>query len=284
MATKKSKNKAARNSSRASESKVTVDRGESKTASKKSDGNFLDRIQNDLEKNQSYLNLILGALIVIVLGVLVFNYFNKPSEDSGNITPQAEQQKTTDEAGDVTKEALPGKYTVKEGDTLFTIAEKYYNDGYKYSEIIKENNLTSEGISTGQELTIPKLEEEMAAASPDASASPEASIEPSPGSAMASPSPEEVAEASPSPEAMAQASPATMTDPDSTGTGGAENQTVWGEAITGDSYTVQAGDWLSKIAGRAYGDITKYTVIAEANNIQNPDTIEVGTVLKIPRN
>lgn len=279
MATRKTKSKAAR-SSRASESKVTVDRGESRD-SRKSE-NFLDKIQNDLEKNQSYLNLILGALIVIVLGVLIFNYFNKPSEQPGNVTPQAEQTNTTDDNGDVTKEALPGKYTVKEGDTLFTIAQKYYDDGYKYTEIIKENNLPGETISTGQALNIPKLEDAMAMASAEASASPETSMSPSASpanetsteTAMASPSPEvtEWTSASPSPAASAEF-----------GTGGAENQTVWGETISGDKYTVQAGDWLSKIAGRAYGDIYQFEKIAKANNITDPNSIEVGTVLSIPR-
>lgn len=245
----------------ASQSRVSIDRGEEKDS-----GNFLDRIQTDLEKNQSYLNLILGALIVIVLGVLVFNYFNKPS-DQGNVTPQAET--TTDEQGDVTKEALPGKYKVKEGDTLFSIAQKYYDDGGKYSEISKENKLLSENIEVDQELTIPKIEAiVLASSSPEVSASPteEALVSPSPEASLAP-----VSEASP------------VTAPES-GKGGAINQTVWGGTITSDSYTVQSGDWLSKIAGRAYGDVMKYDAIAKANNISNPDNIEVGTVLKIPRN
>jgi lysozyme len=265
---KAKKTKAAKRTSDASESKVTVDRGETKSAENKSGGNFLDRIQNDLEKNQSYLNLILGALIVIVLGVLIFNYFNKPSTDTGNVTPTAET--TTDESGDVKKENLPGKYKAKEGDTLFIIAQKYYDDGNKYNEIMKDNNLTSENIEVGQELNIPRLENPNA--SPEASSSPEASPSESPKA-----SEEPISMASPSPEAMGMK----MEDP---GTGGATNQTVWGETISADTYTVQPGDWLSKIAGRAYGDITKYNAIASANNISNPDNIEVGVVLKIPRN
>jgi len=283
MATKKSKTKSAkRTTSRvsAAESKVTVDRGERNVTSrsdKKSDENFLDRIQNDLEKNQSYLNLILGALIVIVLGVLVFNYFNKPEDEEGIVTPVAEQM--TDENGDVTKENLPGKYTVKEGDTLFTVAASYYGDGNKYTEIVKENALPSESIEVGQGLTIPKLEVDPSA-SPDASGSASPSTEPS-----ASPSPSAEAMASPeeseAPVAGASIQPTMTTD---TGTGGAMNQTTWGAEIKEDTYTVQADDWLSKIAGRAYGDMTKYEAIAKANNISNPDTIEVGTVLKIPRN
>jgi nucleoid-associated protein YgaU len=40
---------------------------------------------------------------------------------------------------------------------------------------------------------------------------------------------------------------------------------------------------LSKIAGRAYGDVYQFDKIAKANNITDPNNIEVGTVLKIPR-
>lgn len=278
MATRKTKSKTAKRTTRASasESRVTVDRGESassKRASSDSNGNFLDKIQNDLEKNQSYLNLILGALIVVVLGVLIFNYFNRPNDETGNVTPVAET--TMDENGDVKKENLPGKYTVKEGDTLFTIAQKYFDDGYKYTEISKANELTNDSIEVGQELTIPKIESAMA----EASSSPEASSSTQPEMAAASTEPSPSA----TPEAMAEASPSTAPEAN-TGTGGAENQTTWGETITGDTYTVQENDWLSKIAGRAYGDISKYQAIAQANNISNPDRIEVGTVLKLPRN
>lgn len=273
MARANKKTKAAKKTTRTSESRVTVDResSSSKRSSSDSNGNFLDKIQNDLEKNQSYLNLILGALIVVVLGVLIFNYFNRPADETGNVTPVAET--TTDENGDVKKESLPGKYTVKEGDTLFTIAEKYFGDGYKYTEISQENELTGDSIEVGQELTIPKIESAMA----DASATPSGSMNPEMAMASVEPS------ASPSPEAMAESSPSTAPEA-GTGTGGADNQTTWGETISGDSYTVQENDWLSKIAGRAYGDISKYQAIAQANNISNPDRIEVGTVLKLPRN
>ncbi|MFH1536107.1 MAG: LysM domain-containing protein, partial [Patescibacteria group bacterium] len=137
------------------------------------------------------------------------------------------------EAGqDVSPESLPGKYTVKEGDTLFTIADKYYQDGYQYTELAKANNLTNENlIEAGQVLEIPKLDIET----------------------------------------------------QSLATGGG-NTTIWGPKIEGNTYTVVEGDWLSKIAGRAYGDIMAFDKIAKANNIQNPDLIEPGMVLTIPDN
>lgn len=241
------------------QSRLIVEKRGSKD--KGSSESFIDKIQTDLEKNQSYLNLILGALIVIVLGVLIFNYFNKPG-DEGEISQTAQQ--TTDEQGDVTKESLPGNYTVKEGDTLFLIAQKYYDDGNLYTEIVKGNNLTTDSITTGQKLTIPGL---------DVSASPKATEKPS-----ASPEASSAPEASASVKASADPSEAPAW-----GKGGAINQTTWGESISKDTYTVVKGDWLSTISGRAYGDIMQYEKIAKANNISNPDIIEVGTVLKIPR-
>jgi heat shock protein HslJ len=56
-------------------------------------------------------------------------------------------------------------------------------------------------------------------------------------------------------------------------------------------YTVQADDWLSKLADRFYGDVLAYPTIVEATNgqaderfanIANPDLIEPGWLLCIP--
>ena len=47
-------------------------------------------------------------------------------------------------------------------------------------------------------------------------------------------------------------------------------------------YTVQSGDSLSKIAKHFYGDAQKFTVIARANDIANPDLVKVGEELEIP--
>ena len=48
------------------------------------------------------------------------------------------------------------------------------------------------------------------------------------------------------------------------------------------TYTVQPGDNLSKISKRYYGDANKYPVIAQANNLADPDKIKVGQELVIP--
>ncbi len=52
----------------------------------------------------------------------------------------------------------------------------------------------------------------------------------------------------------------------------------------GRTYTVQAGDSLSKIAKREYGDASQWKRIHEANKdlIKNPDLIHPGQTLKLP--
>ncbi len=190
--------------------------------------NYVDRLESQVQSNQSKLSMVLGALIILVVGILVFNYFNRGAD----LGPA---QQTEMQQGDVSPQNLPGKYTVKEADTLFQIAEKYYGDGYKYPEIAKINNLTNpDQIDKGQVLEIPKLE------------------------VVVPPQPKEQEIAG-------------------------VQKTTWGPEITSDTYTVVKGDWLSKIAGRAYGDIFAYDKIAKANNIKNPDLIEPGMVLSIPR-
>lgn len=209
-----------------------------------SNPSLLDRMESEVESNQSRVSMVLGGLIVLVVGVLIFNYFNKPS-NKPEITPGAEQ---TARDNDVAPEKLPGKYTVKDGDTLFMIAQKYYQDGYKFEEIAKANSLTSvDVITAGQVLEIPKL----AVTSAPEPATP-------------------VATTAPAPEAAKAPVPiVTMS---------------YGEPISGNTYTVVEGDWLSTIAARAYGgDIMAYSKLAAANNITNPDLIEPGMVLTIPR-
>src|SRR5262245_43533346 len=55
-------------------------------------------------------------------------------------------------------------------------------------------------------------------------------------------------------------------------------------AATARTYTVVAGDSLSRIAKREYGDANKWNKIYEANRgiINNPDLIDSGQVRRIP--
>ena len=51
---------------------------------------------------------------------------------------------------------------------------------------------------------------------------------------------------------------------------------------SGTLYVVKSGDNLSNISKSFYGNPNEYSKIAQANNISNPDRIQVGQQLKIP--
>ena len=53
--------------------------------------------------------------------------------------------------------------------------------------------------------------------------------------------------------------------------------------ISGNEYVVQRGDLLWGIAVRAYGDGFRWKEIAEVNKLDNPDILEPGLVLVLPR-
>jgi LysM repeat protein len=47
-------------------------------------------------------------------------------------------------------------------------------------------------------------------------------------------------------------------------------------------YTIKSGDNLSHIAQRFYGAASKYSAVASANGIADPDKIKVGQTLNLP--
>ena len=59
-------------------------------------------------------------------------------------------------SGGVNNIVSSGSHTVSSGDSLYAIAQKYYGDGNRYTEIAAANNITNPNmIYEGQELIIP---------------------------------------------------------------------------------------------------------------------------------
>lgn len=89
--------------------------------------------------------MVLGAIVIVVVGVLVVNYF----KDRGTTIPGLSEEGRT--------------HTVVAGETLWSISEKYYGSGFNWVDISKANNLDNPGaIETGQKLTIPDVTSELA--------------------------------------------------------------------------------------------------------------------------
>jgi len=104
--------------------------------------------------NESTISMVLGALVIVVVGVLVVNYF----KDQGGKIPFLSTGSKTEVA-----QELPKSHSVAKGENLWTIAEKYYGSGYNWVDIAQENNLSNANvISEGQTLTIPNVEPKLA--------------------------------------------------------------------------------------------------------------------------
>jgi nucleoid-associated protein YgaU len=95
------------------------------------------------------------------------------------------------------------------------------------------------------------------------------------GAPPVEPEPEPEAPAAPEPPPAEAAAPAEAEE-------SSEPEATDDEA--GNTYTVQPGDSLWKIAEAHYGNGTKYQAIFEANRdiLDNPDLIHPGQVLKLP--
>lgn len=99
--------------------------------------------------SESYASLVLGAIAVLVAGILFISFakVNKSTQTSStrDALKMEDQKSNTSSA-----------YTVNPGDDLWRISENIYKDGYKWVEIAKANKLENPGlIYAGSKLIIP---------------------------------------------------------------------------------------------------------------------------------
>ena len=111
--------------------------------------------------NESLVSMILGALTVVLIGVLAYGYFrnHRPNTNQAATTQSEETNQNGELATPSAAVALPTTHTVSSGDTLWSIAEKYYASGYNYQDIAAANQISDpRSLAVGQKLTIPKTE------------------------------------------------------------------------------------------------------------------------------
>lgn len=175
----------------------------------------LQKFLKSLKLNENNISMILGALVIVVVGILIVNYFkDRGGKTLTGVNTQATQTK---------------EHVVVKGETLWSIAEDSFGSGYNWVDIKSANNLKTDTIEVGQKLTIPVVSAKK-------------------------------------PTATKAAAVTKVTSP-----------------IATSSYVVVKGDCLWNIAVRAYGDGFKWTQIAKANKLVNPNIIHAGNVLVLPR-
>lgn len=187
-----------------------------------------------IKLNEGTISMLLGAAVVAVVGLLIINYVRN-LQNSPGITQRAAQD---------SRSAQPGEHIVGQGESLWSIAQKYYNSGYNWVDIAEANKLGKGNfIEVGQKLTIPTVEAKVVQA----------------------------AEAPPTQAPTPVTTPVAMPESEPSAT------------ISSSDYTVVKGDNLWEISVRAYGDGYKWTEVAKTNKLKNPDLIYPDQQLTLPR-
>lgn len=105
----------------------------------------LKSLLKNIKYYESSISMILGVIIIVIVGILIVNYF---SENKGETIPSMQ----------ITNQSLPATYVVLKGDDLWKISEKFYGTGYNWIKIAKANNLSNANqIEAGQILNIPVI-------------------------------------------------------------------------------------------------------------------------------
>jgi nucleoid-associated protein YgaU len=198
--------------------------------------------------NESSISMALGAVVILIVGLLVVNYFR--GLDTGTTLPPVDTE-------DLLSTDLPTTHTVEVGEDLWKISETYYESGYNWVDIAEENSLSAPyTIEVGQELTIPDIEPRLVKDESEEELT------------------DEMIETDIS-EDLEVSDVDKLTD--------TKPETTISDSISESTYTVVKGDTLWGIALRAYGDGYRWVDIARENKLVNPDLIHQGNVFVLPR-
>ncbi len=115
-------------------------------------------IIDKFKQSEQLISMIMGILLVLLIGGFAYRYFQ--SQVKTPPTPETSSSETSQEKTESkkTETTLPQKHQVARGENLWQIAERYYQSGYNWVDIARENKLTNPNLLlVGQELVIPNV-------------------------------------------------------------------------------------------------------------------------------
>lgn len=117
-----------------------------------------------LQSSENIVNFVLGLAILVILGMVVYNFFqNRNANEAANPSTPTQEQ-LAGRLGDASETInLPADHTVQPGETLWSISGKYYSSGYNWQDIAKANpTVNPDKMVPGTKLTIPKADQKTA--------------------------------------------------------------------------------------------------------------------------
>src|SRR5579883_2772441 len=124
-------------------------------------------VSSGIRWGESYVSLLLGALVVVVAAALGFFYVKlqqpkqellPPATTSRNVKLTVTPEQSVTQSTQTLPAGQQRTYTVQKGDNLWSIAEKVYGSGYNWISISRANNLVNPGvIHSGNVLVIPSV-------------------------------------------------------------------------------------------------------------------------------
>jgi putative chitinase len=102
------------------------------------------------------VSMFIGLAVVVVFALILVNFVQRRK---GNISIPGVKDEIKNE--EVTSKVAEEEniVTIEKNDSLWKIAVKTYNNGYKWTEIARANNLKNPGLLfIGQKLVLPKIE------------------------------------------------------------------------------------------------------------------------------
>lgn len=113
------------------------------------------------ETPSTYRNFLYGALSVIFLIMVFFGFLRMNSQNVKNNIADEGLKISQDKEADKNKKSVKNEHIITEGETLWSISEKFYKSGFNWIDIARANNISNPDILyKGMKIVIPEINQD----------------------------------------------------------------------------------------------------------------------------